>query len=164
MRDETIVTVDIPPGVAAGQYLTLRGEGNTGPHGGPAGDLVVLMDEEEHEYFVRDGENIIYTLVLTIPQLVLGDDVEVPTLTGRARLHIEPGTEPGRVLRMRGKGLPALNGYHTGDQLVEIQLSVPKRLTARERELLNELRNSENFRQASSDKNFFRRAKESYGS
>jgi molecular chaperone DnaJ len=164
VREEHVVEVDIPAGVSAGQYLTLRSEGNAGPHAGPSGDLVVIIDEEPHEHFVRDGDNIIYALTLTIPQLVLGDEVEVPTLTGRARLKIDPGTEPGRVLRMRGKGLPELNGYHTGDELVEIHVHVPKRLTARERELLNELRNSENFRAEPGEKGFFKRSKEAFGS
>jgi molecular chaperone DnaJ len=163
-REEKVVTVDIPAGVAAGQYLTLRGEGNAGLHGGPAGDLVVIIDELPHEYFTRDGDDVVYSLTLSIPQIVLGDDVEVPTLTGRARLKVEPGTEPGRVLRMRGKGLPALNGYHTGDQLVEIHLHVPKRLSARERELLSELRKSENFRSAGDESGFFKKAKETFGS
>jgi molecular chaperone DnaJ len=163
-REETVVTVDIPAGVAAEQYLTLRGEGNAGPHGGPAGDLVVLIDELPHDYFVRDGGNIIYTLHLTIPQVVLGDEVDVPTLTGRARLKIEPGTEPGRVLRMRGKGLPALNGYHTGDQMVEVQVTVPKKLSSRERELLNELKASDNFKSTTPDKGFFKKTREAFGS
>lgn len=162
-RDEKTVSVDIPAGVAAGQYLTLRGEGNAGLHGGPSGDLVVIIDELPHEHFVRDGDNVVYSLLLTIPQIVLGDEVEVPTLTGRARLKIEPGTEPGRVLRMRGKGLPSLNGYHTGDQLVEIHLHVPKRLSARERELLSELRKSENFRIAADEGGFFKKARETFG-
>jgi len=160
VRDETVVSVDIPAGVSAGQYLTLRNEGNAGPHGGPSGDLVVVIDELPHEYFMRDGDNIIYILPLTIPQAVLGDEVEVPTLTGRARLKIEPGTEPGRILRMRGKGLPALNGYRAGDELVEVRLNVPKRLSSREKDLLNELRNSENFRTPDGEKSFFKRSKE----
>lgn len=162
-RDEAVLNVDIPAGVAAGQYLTLRNEGNAGPHGGPPGDLIVLIDEKPHDYFLRDGDDIIYRLTLSIPQIVLGDEVDVPTLTGRARLKIEPGTEPGRVLRMRGKGLKSLNGYRNGDQLVEVRVEVPKRLSAREKELLNELKDSENFRPAS-DKGFFKRAKSVFGS
>ncbi|RPH93836.1 molecular chaperone DnaJ [candidate division KSB1 bacterium] len=164
VREETVVNVEIPAGVSAGQYLTLRGEGNAGPNGGPSGDLVVVVDEQPHEHFVRDGDNVIYPLTLTIPQLVLGDEVEVPTLTGLARLKIEPGTEPGRVLRMRGKGLPSLHGYHNGDQLVEIHLHVPKKLSSREKDLLNELRNSDNFRVPSGSGGFFKRSKESFGS
>jgi len=163
VREETVVTVDIPAGVSAGQYLTLRGEGNAGPHGGPSGDLVVVIDELPHEYFTRDGDNIVYVLPLTIPQAVLGDEVDVPTLTGRARLKIDPGTEPGRILRMRGKGLPSLHGYRAGDELVEIRLNVPKRLSTREKELLNELRNSDNFRTPAGEKSFFKRSPETSG-
>ncbi|HEY3294938.1 MAG TPA: molecular chaperone DnaJ [bacterium] len=163
VREETVVTVDIPAGVSAGQYLTLRNEGNAGPHGGPSGDLVVVIDELPHEYFTRDGDNIIYVLPLTIPQAILGDEVEVPTLTGRARLKIDPGTEPGRILRMRGKGLPSLNGYRAGDELVEIRLMVPKRMNAREKEMINELRNSDNFRTPTGEKSFFKRSRETSG-
>jgi molecular chaperone DnaJ len=161
VRQETFIDVDIPAGVSQGQYLTMRGEGNAGPHGGPSGDLVVIIEEQPHDYFTRDGDNIIYGLTLTVPQIVLGDEVEVPTLTGRAKLKIEPGTEPGRVLRMRGKGLPALQGYHTSDELVEIRLHVPKRLSSREKELMAELRKSENFQ--TSDGGFFKKKKEAYG-
>ena len=154
--------MDIPAGVSAGQYLTLRGEGNAGPRGGPRGDLIAIIEEKPHDFFVRDGSNILFGLRLTIPQVVLGDDVEVPTLTGRARLKIEAGTEPGKILRMRGKGLPSLNGHRTGDELVEIQVYVPTRLTSREKELLQELKKSENFKEAPADKSFFERMKEGF--
>ena len=164
VREETEISVDIPAGVAAGQYLTLRSEGNAGPRGGSSGDLIAIIEEKQHEHFVRDGSNVLYPLTLTIPQLVLGDEVEVPTLTGRARLKIEPGTEPGKILRMRGKGLPSLNGHRTGDELVEIMVHVPSRLTARERELLQELKKSENFREAPASKGFFDRMKETFRS
>lgn len=164
VREETEISVDIPAGVSAGQYLTLRGEGNAGPRGGPRGNLIAVIEEKPHDHFVRDGNNILYPLRLTIPQAVLGDEVEVPTLTGRARLKIDPGTEPGKILRMRGKGLPSLNGHRTGDELVEILVHVPARLTAREKELLQELRSSENFQHAPADKSFFNRMKEGFRS
>ncbi len=164
VREETEVTVDIPAGVSSGQYLTMRGQGNAGPRGGPAGDLIAIFEEKPHEFFERDGSNILYSLTLTIPQVVLGDEVEVPTLSGRARLKIEPGTEPGKILRMRGKGLPSLNGHRAGDELVEIQVHVPKRLTSREREMIQEMKQSENFRQAPQSKGFFSRMKENFRS
>jgi len=164
VREETEISVDIPVGVSGGQYLTLRGEGNAGPRGGPRGDLIVIIEEKPHDHFVRDGSNILYPLRLTIPQVALGDEVEVPTLTGRARLKIEPGTEPGKILRMRGKGLPSLNGHRSGDELVEVLVHVPSRLTAREKELLQELKRSENFREAPADKSFFERMKEGFRS
>jgi molecular chaperone DnaJ len=164
MRDETIVPVEIPPGVATGNYLTLRGEGNSGPNNGPNGDLIVMIEEKEHSYFVRDGDNIYYTLFLTIPQIVLGDEVEVPTLTGRARLTVEPGTQPGKILRMRGKGLKSLNGYKNGDEMIEVKLHVPGKLNAREKQLLEELKNSENFKTVEGEKGFFDKMKEAFGS
>ncbi|MBI5059788.1 molecular chaperone DnaJ [candidate division KSB1 bacterium] len=163
-REDAVVDVSIPAGVATGNYLTLRGEGNAGPRGGPAGDLIAIIEEVEHEHFRRDGDNILYTLLLSIPQLILGDEVDVPTLTGQARLKIEPGTIPGRILRMRGKGLPAVNSRHVGDELVEVKLHVPSKLTPRERELIEELKRSENFRPGAGDKSFFGRMKDAFGS
>lgn len=164
VREEAEVSVDIPPGVAEGQYLTMRGEGNVGPRGGPRGDLIVIIEEKEHRYFERDGDHIHYRLTLTIPQILLGDEVEVPTLTGRARMKIEPGTEPGKILRMRGKGLKSLQGYGRGDQLVEIRLLVPKRLSAREKQLLEELSRSDGFKAEKGEKGFFNRMKETFSS
>ncbi|RQV98600.1 molecular chaperone DnaJ [bacterium] len=162
-REDTI-SVDIPQGVAEGHYLTLRGEGNAGPRNGPTGDLIALIEEKEHEYFVRERDDIYYTLTLSIPQLLLGDDVEVPTLTGRARLKIEPGTEPGKVLRMRNKGLPAVNGYGRGDELIEIKLYVPSKLSSEDRAAIEKLRDSENFKVKTNEKGFFERVREAFGS
>jgi molecular chaperone DnaJ len=161
-REDTIV-IDIPAGVSEGHYLTLRGEGNTGPRNGPGGDLVALIEEKEHEYFTRDRDDIYYALTLSIPQLLLGGDVEVPTLTGRARLKIEPGTEPGKILRMRGKGLPALNGYGRGDELIEVKLFVPAKLSSAERSMFETLQKSENFKVKTNEKGFFERVKEALG-
>lgn len=162
-RVEDTINVDIPAGVSSGQYLTLRGEGHSGPRNGPAGDLIVLIDEKEHEYFERDGDNVIYKLTVSIPQLLLGANVEVPTLSGKAQLKIEPGITPGKLLRMRGKGLPALNGYGRGDQLVEIELHVPKKLSAAEKSAIEKLNESENFKVQANDKGFFERVKEAFG-
>ncbi|MCB1059726.1 MAG: molecular chaperone DnaJ [Calditrichaeota bacterium] len=162
-RQEETIHVDVPAGVAAGQYITLRGEGHSGPRNGPAGDLIVLIDEKEHEYFERDGDNIIYKLSVSIPQLLLGGTVEVPTLTGKAQLKLESGITPGKLLRMRGKGLPSLNGYGRGDQLVEIELYVPKKLSSSEREMIEKLSQSENFKVQANDKGFFERVKEAFG-
>ncbi len=163
VRDESTIHVDVPAGVAKGQYLTLRGEGHSGPRNGPAGDLIVLIDEKEHKYFERDGDNIIYKLSVSIPRLLLGGTVEVPTLSGRAQLKIEPGIAPGKLLRMRGKGLPSLNGYGRGDQLVELALHVPKKLSATEREMIEKLNQSENFKVQANEKGFFERVKDAFG-
>jgi molecular chaperone DnaJ len=161
-REDTIA-IDIPAGVSEGHYLTLRGEGNAGPRNGPAGDLVAMIEEKEHEYFSRERDDIYYALTLSVPQLLLGGDVEVPTLTGRARLKIEPGTEPGKILRMRGKGLPALNGYGKGDELIEVKLFVPAKLSSEERSMIEKLMKSENFKVKTNDKGFFERVKEALG-
>ncbi|MCL4306175.1 molecular chaperone DnaJ [bacterium] len=163
VRVEDTIHVDIPAGVASGQYLTLRGEGHSGPRNGPAGDLIVLIEERDHEYFERDGDNIIYKLRVSIPQLLLGDTVEVPTLSGKAQLKLEAGLTPGKILRMRGKGLPALNGYGRGDQLVEIDLHVPRKLSSTERGMIEKLRDSENFKVQTNEKGFFGRVKEAFG-
>ncbi len=163
-KREDTVSIDIPQGVSEGHYLTLRGEGNAGPRNGPTGDLIALIEEKEHQYFVRDGDDIYYTLTLSIPQLLLGEDVEVPTLTGRARLKIEPGTEPGKVLRMRHKGLPAVNGYSRGDEMIEIKLYVPSKLSSEERAIIEKLHSSDNFKVKANEKGFFERVKEAFGS
>jgi len=162
VRGESVVTVEIPAGVASGNYIQLRGQGNAGPHGGPTGDLIVAIEEKDHAYFTRRGNDILYETILSIPQAVLGDEVEVPTLTGRARLHIEPGTPPGRVLRMRGRGLKQLNGYSTGDQLVEIKLYVPERLSAHEKRLFEELKESESLKPKTDQKSFFGKVKDAF--
>lgn len=139
VQDETTVKITVPAGVSDNSYMTLRGEGNAGKNGGHAGDIIVVFKELPHEYFLRDGDNIIYELVLSYPEAVLGEEVEVPTLNGRAKLKIEPGTQPGKYLKMREKGIQHLNSHGAGDQLVKINIHVPKKITARERELLKEL-------------------------
>ncbi len=162
VRGESFVSVDIPAGVAAGNYIQMRGKGNAGPYSGHPGDLIVVVEEKEHPHFTRRGDDILYVLTLSIPQIVLGDDVEVPTLTGKARLHIEPGTPHGRILRMRGRGLKHLKGYGTGDQLVEIRLYVPEKLTPEERRLFEELKQSENLKPKANQKSFFSKVKDAF--
>ena len=107
-------------------YIPLRGEGNVGRRGGPAGDLIVMIEEEPHPLFTREGDNIILDLLVTFSEAALGADIEVPTLTGRARLKIEPGTQSGTILRMREKGLPRLNSFSKGDQFVRVNVWVPE--------------------------------------
>lgn len=136
---ESTIKIDIPSGVTDNSYMTLRGEGNAGKNGGPAGDLIVIFKEIPHKDFVRDGDNIIYELFISYPELVMGTEVEVPTLTGRAKLKIEPGLKPGKYLKMRGKGIKHLHSHGTGDQLVKVNIHVPQKLNSREKELLKEL-------------------------
>ena len=136
---ETTIKVNVPAGVAEGNYIPLQGQGNAGQRGGPPGDLIVLIEEQPHQYFTRSGDDIIYDLNVSFPMASLGGDIEIPTLTGKAKLVIDPGTPPGRMLRMRDKGIPHLNGYSRGDQLVRISIWVPSKLNSKEKELLKQL-------------------------
>jgi molecular chaperone DnaJ len=144
LQGETTVKVAVPAGVADGNYITLRGQGNAGQRGGPPGDVIVVIEEERHKIFVRNGDDIVYDLHVSYPDAVMGADVEVPTLTGRARLKVESGTPSGRVLRMRDKGIPHLNSYGRGDQLVRINVWIPSKVSSREKEILKELSKGEN--------------------
>jgi len=148
---ESTIKVKIPAGVTDGNYLTLRGEGNAGKRGGPNGDLIVMIEEAAHKYFRRNGDDVIYDLDLSFPEATLGSEVEVPTLTGKAKLKIEPGIQSGKILRMREKGLPRLNGYGRGDQLVTINVFTPTKLTQKEKDLLKELALSANIKPPSRD-------------
>jgi molecular chaperone DnaJ len=160
VRGETTISVNVPAGVKTGNYLHLRGQGNAGPRGGPAGDIIVMIEEKEHEFFERQRDDVVYRLELSIPQAVLGDHIEVPTLAGRAKLTIHPGTQPGKVLRMKGKGIKHLNGSGVGDQLVRVNIYVPEQLTPEERQRMESIRDSENFRPESSQKGFFHKVKD----
>ena len=139
--DETAtISVKIPAGVASGNYLTLRGQGHAGVKGGPSGDAYVLIIEEEDEFFERQGADVVCRLPISYPTAVLGGEVEVPTLNGKSRIKIPPGTPSGKVFRMRGKGLPELNNTRRGDQLVQIVVWVPEHLKRQERKRIEELR------------------------
>lgn len=138
-RGEATVKVKIPAGVAAGNYLTLRGEGDAGPKGGQPGDVIVFIEEKPDSRFERHGDDILYTLPVSFSQAALGDEVAIPTLTGKAKLHIEPGTQSGKILRMRGRGIPHLNGHGKGDQLVKIVLWTPDKVSKKVRMLFEEL-------------------------
>ena len=159
VQDEITVKIDVPAGVSEGSYMTMRGEGNSGRRGGPPGDLLVIFQELPHEYFVRNGDDIIYELFISFPEAVLGTEVEVPTLKGKAKLKIEQGTEPGKFLRMRDKGIKHLNAGGQGDQLVKVNIEVPKKTNSKERELLKELAGLPNIKSSANidDKNFFKR-------
>jgi molecular chaperone DnaJ len=137
----------------------MRGEGNSGKRGGPSGDLIVVFEEIPHEYFVRNNDDIIYELFINYPEAVLGSEVDVPTLKGKAKLKIDSGTQPGKLLRMRDKGIKHLNESGYGDQLVKINIDVPKKVNPKEKELLKELANLQNFKNSGNkdEKNFFKR-------
>ncbi len=160
VRGEELLEVEIPAGVAEGNYLTLRGQGNVGPRGGPAGDAVILIEEEKHPLFTRKGDDVILELPISFPEAALGAEVEIPTLDGKAVVNIDPGTQPGKVLRLRGKGIPHLNGYGRGDLLVRVQVWVPKRVSPEERDLLQKLAQSPNIRPPKEKKGFFQKVKD----
>ncbi|MCQ2345934.1 MAG: molecular chaperone DnaJ [Paludibacteraceae bacterium] len=161
VRDEEIITIHIPAGVSGGMQIPVQGKGNAAPHGGIPGDLLVLIEEEQHPNLVRDGNDLIYNLLLDMPTAVLGGQIMIPTLTGDAKITIAPGTQPGKVLRMRGKGLPIIDQYArqygTGDLLINIGVYIPERLNKDEKKLIEQLQKSENVQPGSADKkNFFK--------
>mgnify|MGYP001560393399 CR=1 FL=1 len=163
-QGESTIKVTVPAGVSTGNYIPLQGQGNAGRRGGPPGDLIVVIEEEEHPHFTRNGDDIIYDLVISFPQAALGGEVEVPTLAGTARLTIDAGTPPGRLLRMRERGIPHLNNYGRGDQLVRVQVWVPRKLSAHEKELLKELGRSEHIQPTEEERrgnrSFFEKVKD----
>ena len=157
---EEIVEVNIPAGVYEGMQLSMRGKGNAGKHNGIPGDLLILVEEEKHPTLVRDENDLIYSLLLDIPTAALGGFAEIPTIDGKAKVTIDPGTQPGKVLRLRGKGLPSINGYGKGDIVVNISVYIPEELSRDEKKAMEEFRESENFRPSESIKEkIFRRFK-----
>ncbi len=140
VRKEETVSFSIPAGVQDGQTLTMRGKGNAAPHGGANGDLLIVIEEVKHPELIRDGNDIVYNLMLDLPTAALGGSVEVPTISGRARLKIPAGTQPGKVLRLRGKGLPSTDGYGTGDELVNVMVYIPENIGQQEKDAIESLR------------------------
>lgn len=145
VRGDEVITIKIPAGVAEGMQLSLSGKGNAARHGGIPGDLLVVVEEEKHPELVRDGNDIIYSLNLSIPTAILGATVEIPTIDGKVKIKIDPGTQPGKILRLRGKGLPDVNGYERGDLLVVVNVYVPKNLSRDERNAIEKMASSPNF-------------------
>ncbi|MEW6703170.1 MAG: molecular chaperone DnaJ [Bacteroidota bacterium] len=146
VQDETTIKINVPAGVFDGNYMTLRGEGNAGKNNGASGDIIVMFEELPHQFFTRDGDNIVYELFISYTEAVLGTEVEVPTLSGRAKLKIDPGTQSGKFLKMREKGIQHLNSHGAGDQLVKVNIHVPKNVSAKEKELLKELQKLPNMK------------------
>ena len=146
---EEVVEVKIPAGVGEGMQLTVNGKGNAGKHNGIAGDLLVVIEEEAHPDLIRDENDLIYNLLLSVPTATLGGTVEIPTIDSKVKVKIEPGTQPGKVLRLRGKGLPSVNSYGysngTGDLLVNISVYIPETLNKEERQAMEKMQNSDNF-------------------
>lgn len=159
---EEVISVKIPAGVADGMQLSMGGKGNEAPGGGVAGDLLIVIEEQEDQQLKRDGNNLIYDLYISFVDAALGTSVEVPSVGGRVKIKIDPGTQSGKVLRLRGKGLKDINGYETGDQLIYVNVWTPKKLTSDERAKLESLRSSPNFEPSpdANEKSIFERMKE----
>lgn len=159
VQDEEIIKINIPAGVAKGMQMNVEGKGNAARRGGINGDLIVVIDEEEHPELIREGNDLIFNLFISIPDSILGTQVEVPTVDSRVKIRIEPGTQPGKILRLRGKGLPEINGYGRGDLLVNVNVWIPKNLTKEESKIIEKLKDSESFfpKPDKDDKGFFER-------
>lgn len=159
VQKEDIVTLNIPAGVADGMQLSVSGKGNAARHGGINGDLLVVIQEEEHPELIRDGNDLIYSLFLSIPDAILGTTAEIPTVDGRVKIKIDPGTQSGKILRLRGKGIPEINGYGRGDLLVNIQVWTPQSVTRDEAKIIEKLKESSSFtpKPDKNDRNFFER-------
>jgi molecular chaperone DnaJ len=165
IKSESTIKVSVPSGVQEGNYIPLRGQGNAGIRGGHPGDLLVFIEEEQHKDFIREEDDIYYDLEISVTDAIMGADFIVPTLKGKAKLTVESGTESGRLLRMKDKGIKHLNSHGRGDQIVRVNIHIPKKLNSKEKELLKELSKSENFKPKSnhtaskekkSEKNFFK--------
>ncbi|TNJ37275.1 molecular chaperone DnaJ [Prosthecochloris vibrioformis] len=165
-QGETTVKVSIPAGVEDGNYLTLRGQGNAGPRGGASGNLIVIIEVIEHKIFTRRGDDIVFNLSLSYPDLVLGTKVDVPTLDGKVKLTVPPATQPNTLLRISGKGIGHLNAPGAGDHLVRVNVYVPRDLSGKDKELLRELNKSSHLvpdEQAGHEKSIFEKARDIFG-
>ncbi|HKJ43075.1 MAG TPA: molecular chaperone DnaJ [Sunxiuqinia sp.] len=162
VRDEEVVSIKIPAGVAEGMQLNVSGKGNAGRRGGLNGDLLIVITEANHPELIRDGNNLIYNLFLSMPDFALGTTAEIPTVESKVKVKVDAGTQPEKILRLRGKGLPDVNGYGKGDLLVRIHAWTPTKLTAEEKKVLEKLQESDNFKQTpgAGDKNFFEKMRD----
>jgi molecular chaperone DnaJ len=162
--DSDTIDIDIPAGVEGGMQLSMRGKGNAGKNGGPAGDLLITIEQLPHDHFTRDGMNIIHDLFINFADAALGASVEVPTLDGKVKVKVPAGTQGGKILRLKGKGLPSVQNYGKGDQLININIWTPKDLNSEEKSMMEKLRNSKNFtpNPTKEDKGFFERMKEMF--
>lgn len=145
VREEEVIALNIPAGVAEGMQLSMSGKGNAARHGGINGDLLIVVEEEPHPELLRDDNDVVYNLLLSVSTAALGGKVEVPTIDGKVKVSIDPGTQPGKVLRLRNKGLPSINRYGTGDLLINISVYIPEKLDESEKVTLSGLENSPNF-------------------
>lgn len=163
-RKEEVIEIDIPAGVEEGMQLSVSGKGNAGPFNGVPGDLLVVIEEVPHEHLRRDGQSLHYEAFINFVDAVLGASIEIPTISGKAKIKIEPGTQSGKMLRLRGKGLPSVQGYGTGDLFVHINVWTPKSVSKDEQKILEKLRNSDSFQPNpdGKEKGFFQRVKDMF--
>ncbi|WP_019947764.1 molecular chaperone DnaJ [Hymenobacter aerophilus] len=159
---EEVIPINIPAGVAEGMQLSMTGKGNYPERGGVPGDLLIQIEEEPHELLRREGNNIMFEQYISFVDAALGSNIEVPTIEGKVKIKVEPGTQPGKILRLRGKGIKDINGYGRGDQLIHLNVWTPKSVSGEERELLEKLRDSRNFvpSPGKNEKGFFEKVKE----
>ena len=159
---EEQISIKVPGGVADGMQLSMSGKGNYPRGGGIAGDLIILIEEQEDEVLKRDGLNVIYDLYISFTDAVFGTSLEIPTIDGKVKIKIEPGTQSGKILRLKGKGVKDLNGYGKGDQLIYVNVWTPQALSKEEKELMEKMKGSENFKPnpGKNDKGFFEKMKE----
>jgi len=162
---EETVSIDIPAGVQEGMQLSLNSKGNAGERGGQSGDLIVLIEEEQHPQLQRDGLNVVYDLHISFPEAVFGTNLEVPTIDGKAKIKIPAGTQGGKIFRLKGKGFPAINSYEKGDQLIHVNIWTPQHLSSEEKTMMEKMQESTNFhpKPEKSDKSFFDKVKEMFG-
>ena len=163
VRKDDVIEIQIPAGVEQNMQLTMRGKGNAAHNGGIPGDLLVVIEEEQHQELLRDGSDLIYNLLLDVPTAILGGTVEIPTVDGKVKVKIDKGTQPGKVLRLRNKGLPSVNSYGTGDLLVNIGIYIPENLSSDERKLFEQFQTSPNFKPSQNNtKSFFDKFKKMF--
>ena len=162
---EETVSIDIPAGVQEGMQLSLSGKGNAGERGGQPGDLIVLIEEEQHPQLQRDGLNVVYDLHISFPDAVFGTKLEVPTIDGKAKIKIPAGTQSGKIFRLKGKGFPAINSYEKGDQLIHVNVWTPQHVSSEEKSMLEKMQESPNFqpKPEKNEKSFFDKVKEMFG-
>ncbi len=162
LHGEDTISIEVPAGVEDGMQLSMRGKGNAGKNGGPSGDLLINIEEKTHEHFSRDGKNIVYDLHISFADAALGTTIEVPTLSKKVKIKIPPGTQGGKIFRLREKGLPSIHSYGKGDQLINVNIWTPKNLTPQEKKLLEKMKTMPNFtpNPGKDEKGFFERMRE----
>ena len=151
-QGEELIEINVPAGVASGMQMTLRGKGNAGPNGGPSGDLLVQFEEISDAEFIRNGNDVVYNLLIPVTTALLGDKVVVPTLDGKVKVTIEPGTQSGKILRLRNKGLPSVRGAGKGDQLIVVHIYIPDKLDSNDKKLVEQLKQSKHFEPSEADR------------